>query len=84
MSWTDQFSNDPKLTTVIIILICFIAVAVLGCVCACICRTVPDVRNRVLGPREMNDPCVKCQLIDMGEMACYTGLCPGADVFRQV
>ena len=86
MDWQDRFFyffNDHKL--IIIILVCFICVAVLGCVFVCTCRTVPDVRSRVASfrssfsfrRREMNDPCVKCQLIDMGEMACYTGLCPG-------
>lgn len=68
--WTDQFSEDSILEIVIIIIICFVCVAIIGCLCACI--YVRNYRGRI-----WKDPCVKCQLIDMGEMTCHTGLCPG-------
>ena len=71
MNW---FSEDPKLGVVIIIIICFVCVAIIGCLCACMCRT--DVGRNFRGGI-WKEPCVKCQLIEMGEMACYTGLCPG-------
>ena len=73
--------DDPQLNSkeiiVIIIIISFVVVAIVGCVLACVCRAVPDVKNRVFRLKRVNDPCVKCQLIEMGEMACYTGICPG-------
>ena len=69
--WIDSFSGDPKLGALIIIIICLVCVTMIGCLGACLCRR----RNYRWG--YWTEPCVKCQLIDMGEMACYTGLCPG-------
>ena len=73
MSLTDRLLNDPKLATVLIICIIFVCVAVVGFGCACYCRS----KYGESGQAQPRSECVKCQLIDMGEMACYTGTCPG-------
>lgn len=66
---SDRFTEDPKLTTVLVVFGCFLAILVIGVITACCCRA------RTLGLRG-RPQCTKCQLIDMGEAACYTGYCP--------
>ena len=68
-----MFTEDPKLAAVLIVVICFLVVLVVGVVLACCCKTRMQGLRR---GRQGRSPCTKCQLIDMGEAACYTGYCP--------
>ena len=70
MDWTERISDDPKLVTVVIICISFIVITIIGFVCACFCKARYGSTQRHPG-----DACTRCQLIDMGEAACYTGYC---------
>lgn len=67
-----MFTEDPKLAAVIIVVICFLVVLVVGVALACCCKSRMQGLRRGGG----RSPCTKCQLIDMGEAACYTGYCP--------
>ena len=55
----------------IIICLFFGVIIAIGCAIACICRAR-------YGPTQRNpgDSCTRCQLISMGQAACYTGYCP--------
>ena len=65
-----SFDEDPKLLAVVIICLVFVAVAVFGFACACFCKARYGSTQR-----NATDPCTRCQLINMGEAACYTGVC---------
>ena len=69
---SDRFTEDPKLRAVIAVAVCFLVILVFGVVIAC-CYQERIQSLRRGGGRA---PCTKCQLIDMGEAACYTGYCP--------
>ena len=71
MDWPQRIAEDPKLLTAVITCLSFIVIVVIGVGCCCICKAtyVSTLRNP-------GDPCIRCQLIDMGEAACYTGDCP--------
>ena len=71
MSLTDILSSDPVLATVVILSIIFVCGAVVGFGCACDCRKINP------GQIQPKSECVKCQLIDMGEMVNHTRTCPG-------
>jgi len=62
--------EDPEQLVVIIICIVFVSVALIGFACACFYKAR-------YGATQRNDaePCTGCQLINMGEAACYTGIC---------
>ena len=68
----DRFTDDPKLRAVIAVAVCFLVILVFGVVIACCCQERIQSLRRGGG----RAPCTKCQLIDMGEAACYTGYCP--------
>jgi len=68
----DRFADDPKLRAVIAVAVCFLVILVFGVVIACCCQERIQSLRRGGG----RVPCTKCQLIDMGEAACYTGYCP--------
>jgi hypothetical protein len=70
MNWEQRISEDPKLVTVVIIIISFVVIAVIGFCCACCCKARYGSSERNPG-----DDCTHCQLINMGEAACYTGYC---------
>ena len=68
---------EEKLFAVLVIIICFISIMLIlfiGAKCVIKYCIKPDVTDSLT---QRDAPCVKCQLIDMGEMACYTGFCPG-------
>ena len=71
MNWSDRFEWDSKLVAVIIVITCFVVVVIIGVLCGVLCK----IRGRATQKQE-GDHCYKCQLIDMGEAACYTGICP--------
>ena len=73
----DMFSEDPKLAVVIIIIFLFISMALIGAGCACFWARK---KYRGSGQTQVRTNCVQCQLIEMGEMACYTGFCPGCGI----
>ena len=54
----------------------FVVIIVIGFACGCIgfckARYGPSQRNQ----QNPGDPCIRCQLIEMREAACYTGYCP--------
>ena len=69
---SDRFTEDPKLRAVIAVAVCFLVILIFGVVIACCCQEKIQSLRRGGG----RAPCTKCQLIDMGEAACYTGYCP--------
>ena len=69
---SDRFTEDPKLRAVIAVALCFLVILIFGVVIACCCQEKIQSLRRGGG----RAPCTKCQLIDMGEAACYTGYCP--------
>ena len=69
---SDRFTEDPKLRAVIAVALCFLVILIFGVVIACCCQERIQSLRRGGG----RSPCTKCQLIDMGEAACYTGYCP--------
>ena len=71
-----MLEDDPKLALVLIIIICFICILLFGMfyylfLIVCECRYITS------GHRQTKSECIQCQLINMGEMACNTGVCPG-------
>ena len=68
----NMFTEDPKLTAVLVVVVCFLLVLFFGVFFACCCKARMQHLRRGGG----RAPCTKCQLIDMGEAACYTGYCP--------
>ena len=71
MSLTDMLSSDPVLATVVILYIIFVCGAVVGFGCACYCR------KKYPGQTQPKGECIKCQLIDMGEIVSHTRACTG-------
>ena len=70
---------------VIIIVVIVACVATLTFLIVCLMKYAPCCQN-YLQRKNINipflrqtthDACVKCQLIEMGEMVCYDGICPG-------
>ena len=71
MDASDRFEEDPKLVPVLVVITCFVVVVLIGVLCGVLCK----IRSRATQKQE-GVHCYKCQLIDMGEAACYTGICP--------
>ena len=78
MDWVDRIAEDPVLLVVVIICVSFVVLVVIGFGCACVYKA-----RHGSTPRNPPDPCVRCQLIDMGEAACYTGYCSECGRVRQ-
>ena len=71
MSLTHMLSSDPVLATVVILSIIFVSGTVAGFGCACYCR------KKYPCQAQPKSECVKCQIIDMGEIVNHTRTCPG-------
>ena len=87
MGSADLFSNDYTFTTrvTVIIIVGFISFATIAVFVVCLLKYSPCcsdyLRRRNINlpfhRQSINAPCVSCQLIEMGEMACYNGICSG-------
>ena len=62
--------DDPVFTALTIIGICFVFLVVISFLCACLWKGRTEA-----APGVAEDPCSQCQLIEMGEAACYNGVC---------
>ena len=70
---------------VIVIVVCVAGISTLAFLIVCLMKYAPCCQS-YLQRKNINipylrqtthDACVKCQLIEMGEMVCYDGICPG-------
>ena len=71
-----MLADDPKLALMLVAILCFVFL-LLVCVLYYLMLLVCECRSITSGQRQFKNECVQCQLIDMGEMACNTGVCPG-------
>ena len=85
MGSEESFSDDYNFTirVTVLVIVCIVSLATVVFFVVCMIKFAPCCQS-YLGRRNINlpfhrqstyDPCVMCQLIEMGEMACYTGVC---------
>ena len=87
MGSENQLSDNYNFTirVTVLVIVCLVSLATVAFFLVCMVKFSPCCQS-YLRRRNINisvhrqttyDPCVKCQLIEMGEMVCYNGVCSG-------